>query len=41
MNKDWTGNSRAIWSVLGANNHSDKIREKNDFYATDPKALKI
>lgn len=27
--------------MLGASNHTDKEREKDDFYATDPKALEI
>ena len=27
--------------ILGASNHSDKEREQNDFYATDPHALDI
>ena len=26
---------------LGASNHSDKERENNDYYATDPNALKL
>ena len=31
-----------IWSAIGATNHAvDKDREENDFYATDPKALRI
>lgn len=37
--KDWTGNKKSTWATLGANNHSDAIREDNDYYATDPKAL--
>lgn len=41
MDKDWTGNSRTTYITLGASNHSEKEREKNDYYATDPKALKI
>lgn len=30
-----------VFSVLGANNHSDNIREKDDFYATNPKTLEL
>ena len=31
-----------IWSAIGATNHAiDREREENDFYATDPKALRI
>ena len=39
--KDWTGNKKTTFVQLGASNHSNKEREKNDFYATDPKALEI
>lgn len=39
--KDWTGNKATTFVTLGASNHSDKEREKNDFYATDPHALEI
>lgn len=38
-NKDWTGNGNSIWRALGATNHSDKEREVNDLYCTDPIAL--
>lgn len=41
MNKDWTGNKRTTFVQLGASNHTEKEREKNDFYATDPHALEI
>lgn len=37
--KDWTGNKKSTFVTLGASNHSDGNREKNDFYSTDPKAL--
>ena len=36
--KDWTGNKSSIYKTLGASNHTDKIRETNDYYATDPVA---
>lgn len=36
---DWKGNSNSIYKTLGASNHTDKEREKNDFYATDPVAI--
>lgn len=39
--KDWTGNKKTTFVTLGASNHSDKDREKDDFYATDPQALEI
>lgn len=38
---DWVGNSKAIYTTLGASNHSDGEREENDFYATDPKAIDL
>lgn len=41
MVKTWDGNKQTPWAYLGASNHSDKEREQNDFYATDPNALKI
>ena len=39
--KDWVGNDKGIFAMLGASNHSEKKRETNDYYATDPKALDI
>lgn len=39
--EDWIGNNNSIWKTLGASNHTDKQREKNDYYATEPKALKL
>lgn len=40
-NKDWTGNSNSIWKTLGASNHTDKERQNEDFYATDPLAAEL
>lgn len=37
---DWT-NKNSTFVQLGASNHSNKDREENDFYATNPKALEI
>lgn len=37
--KDWTGNNRSTFVTLGASNHTDKEREANDYYATDPIAI--
>ena len=39
--KDWTGNSKTTFVQLGASSHSDKEREINDYYATDPHSLEI
>lgn len=41
MSKDWTGNGKTAYTIIGASNHTDKEREKHDFYATDPKALEL
>jgi len=41
MNKDWTGNKNSIYTSLGASNHTDKEREINDYYATEPKAIEL
>lgn len=41
MSKDWTGNQNSIYKTLGASNHTDKERESNDYYATEPKALEL
>ena len=37
--KDWTGDGNSIWKTLGASNHTDKDREQDDFYATDPEVI--
>lgn len=37
--KDWNGNANSIYKTLGASNHTDKEREENDYYATDPIAI--
>lgn len=37
--KDWTGNSKTIYTILGASNHSEQDREQYDYYATDPAAV--
>ena len=39
--KNWTGNSNSIYKTLGASNHTTKDREKNDYYATEPAAIKL
>lgn len=39
--KDWTGNSKAIHSCLGASNHSETEREQHDYYATPPIATEL
>lgn len=39
--KDWTGNQNSIYKTLGASNHTEKEREKDDYYATEPKAIEL
>ena len=39
--KDWTGNKASVYKTLAASNHSNSECEKNDFYATDPKAIDL
>jgi hypothetical protein len=39
MKKDWTGNSKSIFTPHGATNHSEGERASEDYYATDPKAI--
>ena len=36
-NKDWSGNQNSIFKTLGASNHTDKERQTEDYYATDPR----
>lgn len=38
--KDWTGNSKSMFTTLGASNHSKYERQQHDFYATDPAAVR-
>ena len=40
-NKDWTGNSNSIYVSLGASNHTEKVREEHDYYATEPRATEL
>lgn len=39
MEKDWIGNGKSIFTTLGASNRTEKEREINDYYATDPIAV--
>ena len=40
-NKDWTGNKNSIFKTLGASNHTEKERQVDDYYATDPIAIDV
>ena len=39
--RDWTGNQRGVFSVIGASNHSLTERQSDDFYATEPRAVEM
>ena len=41
MSKDWIGNKNSIYKTLGASNHTEKERQNEDFYATEPNAAKL
>lgn len=36
--KDWTGNTRSAFSTIGAGVYATHERQKEDYYATEPKA---
>ena len=38
MAKDWTGGTAAVFKTLVASNHKDGERQREDYYATEPKA---
>lgn len=39
--KDWNGNQNSIYKTLGASNHTEKERQPDDYYATEPKAAEL
>lgn len=39
--KDWTGNGNSVFKAIGASNHTEKERQTEDFYATDPIAAEL
>ena len=39
--KDWTGNSVAYSKTLGASSHATYDRQEHDYYATEPKAVRL
>lgn len=41
MSKDWTGNANSVYKCLGSSHHTDKERQREDYYATDPKAAHL
>ena len=36
---DWIGNQHSLYVCNGASNHSDKERQSDDYYATEPEAV--
>lgn len=38
MAKDWTGGNAAVFKTIGASNHANGDRQRDDYYATEPKA---
>lgn len=38
MPKDWVGGRAAVFKTLGASNHTDNERQREDYYATEPSA---
>lgn len=42
MSKDWKGNSNSLFAAIAAHRGGGKsMRQEDDFYATDPKALEM
>lgn len=41
MSQDWTGNSKSVYSTMGASTHSVEEREIDDYYATPPEAVEM
>lgn len=37
--KDWTGDGNSVYKTIGASNHTEKERQGEDYYATDPVAI--
>ena len=38
MAKDWTGGRAAVFKTIGASNHAEHDRQREDYYATEPAA---
>lgn len=41
MPKDWTGGRASVFKTLGASNHTDRERQREDYYATEPRATEL
>lgn len=40
-NKDWRGGKASVFKTIGASNHVDHERQREDYYATEPKATRL
>jgi hypothetical protein len=41
MKNDWKGTKQGVFANLGASNHFDSVRQNEDYYATEPKAVRL
>jgi hypothetical protein len=41
MSKDWTGNTNSVLKCLASSHHTTDERQREDYYATDPKAAHL
>jgi hypothetical protein len=41
MQKDWTGNTKSMFTMLGSSSHALEDRQQHDYYATEPKAIEL
>ena len=41
MPKDWTGGRASVFKTLGASNHTAGERQREDYYATEPRATEL
>ncbi len=39
--KDWIGNTRSVFVCNGASNYTAEERQKDDYYATEPRAVEL
>ena len=39
--KNWIGNFNSVFKTLGSSQHCADERQKDDYYATDPKAAEL
>ncbi len=39
--KNWTGNINSTYIMLGASNHTEKERQHQDYYTTEPRVMEL